>query len=244
MPTDDSQYLVTLPIEIKSIVSSIFRHKTLVRLDVPGQTISLLSTILEIDAKSGALVMDVSSEASINVQLLRRESVRFQAMLQRILIEFQGPLTAATQNGKPALVMPQPTSLKRMQRREYFRVDVPPSSPATCTIRSPELPGGALTLTVRDISAGGLQLADNQQLLGDATDAIYDDCVLHMPDIGSIELRLRGVRTLELTQDNGKILHAVACRFVKLPNNRQITVQQYIGTLERLVMSRRWGGED
>lgn len=244
MHTDDSQYLVTLPIEIKSIVNAIFKNKTLVRLDVPGQATSLLSTILEIDTKSGALVMDVSSDASVNVHLLRKESVRFQAMLQRILIEFDGPLTTTLQGGKPALAMPQPASLKRLQRREYFRVDVPPSNPATCTIRSPELPDGAFTFTVRDISAGGLQLADNRRLLGDTAGATYDECVLNMPGIGSIEVRLRNVRLLDLSQESDKMLHAVACRFVHLPNNKQITVQQYIGTLERLIMSRRWGGED
>lgn len=244
MPTDDSQYLVTLPIEIKSIVASILRHNILVRLDVPGQAISLLSTILELEPKSDALVLDVSSEASINVRLLRTQSVRFQAMLQRILIEFNGTLTATMHGGKPALLMPLPTSLKRLQRREYFRVDVPPSHPATCTIRSPGLPNGALTLTVRDISAGGLQLADNEQVLGDAAGALYDDCVLHMPDIGDIELQLRGVRSLALAQDNDKVLHAVACRYVNLHNNKQITIQQYIGALERLVMSRRWNTSD
>lgn len=243
MPTDDSLYLVTLPIEIKSIVSSILRHKTLVRLDVPGQAVSLLSTILELDAKTGAVVMDVSSEANINVRLLRTESVRFQAMLQRILIEFEGPLTATMQGGKPALSMPLPTSLKRMQRREYFRVDVPPSNPATCTLRSEQFPTGELTFTVRDISAGGLQLSDNLQQLGDAAGAIYDDCTLHMPDTGDIKIQLRGVRSLELEQENDKTLYAVAFRYFNLPSNKQITIQQYIGTLERLVMARRWGAD-
>lgn len=240
MHIDDSRYLVTLPIEIKSIVNSMLKHKTLVRLDVPGQTISLLSTILELDAKTGAIVMDVSSEASINVRLLRTESVRFQAMLQRILIEFRGPLAATTHGGKPAFVMSQPTSLKRMQRREYFRVDVPPSNPATCTIRSAQLPNSEFTLAVRDISAGGLQLTDNQQQLGDVAGAIYDNCALLLPGIGEIKVNLRGIRSLELIQENDKILHAAAFRYFNLPSNKQITIQQYIGILERLVMSRRW----
>lgn len=243
MHIDDSRYLVTLPIEIKSIVSSILRYKTLVRLDVPGQAVSLLSTILELDPKTDALVMDISSDADINVRLLRTESVRFQAMLQRILIEFEGPLTATMQGGKPALSMPLPASLKRMQRREYFRVDVPPSNPATCTLRAEQLPDGELTLTVRDISAGGLQLSDNQQQLGDVASSSYDNCVLRMPDIGEIKINLRGVRSLELAQENEKNLYAAAFRYFNLPSNKQITIQQYIGTLERLVMARRWGAD-
>lgn len=243
MPTNDSRYLVTLPMEIKSLVNSIFRYKTLVRLEVPGQAVSLLSTILELDPKTDALVMDVSSEADINVRLLRTKSVRFQAMLQRILIEFEGPLTATMQGGKPALSMPLPATLKRMQRREYFRVDVPPSNPATCTLRAEQLPGGQLTLTVRDISAGGLQLSDKLQQLGDVTAAIYDHCTLHMPDIGEIKVQLRGVRSLELAQENDRPLYAAAFRYFNLPSNKQITIQQYIGILERLVMARRWGGD-
>jgi c-di-GMP-binding flagellar brake protein YcgR len=212
-----------------------------VRLDVPGRAISLLSTILEIDSKTDVLLMDVSSEATINLQLLRADSVRFQAVLQRILIEFHGPLAAATQAGKPALAMPLPISLKRLQRREYFRVDVPLNNPARCIIRSPDLPDGGLTFTVRDISAGGVQLIDAEQQLGDVTGVIYENCTLYMPEIGQIDLQLRGVRSLELAQENDKVLHTAGFKFFQLPGNKQITVQQYIGTLERLVMSRRWG---
>ncbi|MBV6272384.1 flagellar brake protein [Alcaligenaceae bacterium CGII-47] len=242
MPTDDSHHLVTLPLEIKSIINSIYKQKTLVHLDIPGQDVSLLSTILEIDAKTGNVVMDVSSETDINAYLLNAKSVRFQASLQRILIEFHGPLTSTTQDGKPALAMPQPTALQRLQRREYFRVDVPLSNPATCTLRAANLPDGELTLTVRDISAGGVQLIDMQQQLTEVAGAIYNGCTLDMPGIGKIDLQLRGVRSLTLAQENDKVLHTAAFRYFNLPGNKQITIQQYIGSLERLIMARRWGG--
>lgn len=240
-PGGEDHYLVTLPLEIRSILVSIARHEILVRLDIPGRAVSLISTILQIDEKTGALILDNSSESAVNAQLLHASAVRFQAMLHRILIEFHGPLTPVTQGGKPALSMPIPEALKRLQRREHFRVDVPSTNPATCTLRHPMAPRGEISLPLRDISAGGMQLIDNEKYLDPTPGTIYDQCRLNMPEEGQLEVRLRVVHSLKLIQDNGKILNAIACAYIDLDNRQQIMIQSYIGTLERAIMARRWG---
>ncbi|MDN5843168.1 MAG: flagellar brake protein [Alcaligenaceae bacterium] len=241
MTDEDNHYLVTLPLEIRSIMSSIARHNTLVRLDIPGRAVSLISTILQIDDKANRLVMDNASEAGVNSQLLHSTSVRFQAMLHRILIEFEGKLTPTTHQGKPALAMPMPAALQRLQRREHFRVDVPSVNPATCTLRHPMAPRGEISLPLRDISAGGLQIIDNDKYLDATPGTVYDQCTLNLPEAGEIVVRLKVVHSLKLIQENGKILHAIACSYVDLQNRHEIIIQSYIGMLERAIMARRWG---
>jgi c-di-GMP-binding flagellar brake protein YcgR len=131
-----------------------------------------------------------------------------------------------------------------VQRREFFRVDIPAGNPAHCVIEHPSMPSKMARFRIADISAGGLQLVDKDNLLVDVpVGTIYEECTLELPDVGQLDLSLRVLRSTELLQDNGKPQHQVACRFFNLPDNRQITIQQYIGTLERAVLARRWGME-
>ena len=160
------------------------------------------------------------------------------------MIEFSGPLKPAMHEGKPALSMAWPTQLRRVQRREFFRVDIPASNPAYCLIEDASLPDGQARFRIADISAGGLQLVDRDNLLTQtAIGTIFDACTLELPDTGELDVALRVLRSTHLTQDNGKPQHHVACRYFNLPDKLQIAIQQYIGTLERAVLARRWGVE-
>ncbi len=82
-----------------------------------------------------------------------------------------------------------------------------------------------------------------QKVLDSDIVMIFDECTLELPDAGELDIALRVLRSAHLTQDNGKPQHQVACRYFNLPDNRQIAIQQYIGTLERAVLARRWGIE-
>ena len=241
---EDDPCLVSQSLEINSIVQGLLTQRVLVRLDIPGQAVSIISTALEVDPKKGTLLLDNASEDHVNAQLLRAASVRLQGSLDRVMIEFSGPLSPATYEGKPALSMAWPTQLRRVQRREFFRVDIPSKNPAHCVIEDASLPSGSGRFRIADISAGGLQLVDRDNLLANVPmGTIYDECTLELPGVDPLDVSLRLLRSTQLTQDNGKPQHQVACRFFNLPDNRQITIQQYIGTLERAALARRWGME-
>lgn len=241
---EDDPCLVSQSLEISSILQGLLSQRVLVRLDIPGKAVSIISTLLEVDAKAGTLLLDNASEDQINNQLLRATAVRLQGTLDRVMIEFSGPLRPAMHEGKPALSMAWPTQLRRIQRREFFRVDIPASNPAHCLIEHESLPSGKARFRIADISAGGLQLVDHDDLLTDAAmGTIFEECTLELPDAGELDVALRVLRSTHLTQDNGKPQHQLACRYFNLPDNRQITIQQYIGALERAVLARRWGIE-
>src|SRR5690606_20014731 len=241
---EDDPCLVSQPLEISSILQGLLSQRVLVRLDIPGKTVSIISTLLQVDAKAGTLLLGNATEDQINTQLMRAPEVRLQGTLDRVMIEFSGRLSPAMHQGKPALAMTWPTQLRRIQRREYFRVDVPASNPAHCLIRDPALPSGQARFRIADISGGGLQLVDRDNLLTETVvGSIFDHCTLELPDMDPQEVALRILRSTHLTQDNGKPQHQVACRFFNLPDNRQIAIQQYIGILERAVLARRWGIE-
>ncbi|MGB3423269.1 MAG: flagellar brake protein [Castellaniella sp.] len=239
---EDDPCLVSQSLEISSILQGLLTQRVLVRLDIPGKAVSIISTALEVDPKTGTLLLDNASEEQTNSQLLRATAVRLQGTLDRVMIEFSGPLSPAMHGGKPALAMVWPTQLRRVQRREFFRVDIPASNPAHCLIEHASLPAGRARFRIADISAGGLQLVDRDLLLTDAAvGTVFEECTLELPGAPELDLGLRVLRSTQLAQDNGKPQQQIACRFVNLPDNRQIAIQQYIGGIERAVLSRRWG---
>ncbi|MGB6243171.1 MAG: flagellar brake protein [Castellaniella sp.] len=243
---ENDPFAVSQKFEIQSILQRLLDKRTLVRLDIPGHAVSIISTMLELDPKKGFLIVDNASDDAVNSQLLRAPSVRLQGMLDRVLIEFQGHLQPTMQDGKPALSMPWPSQLRRIQRREFFRMDVPTINPATCLIEDPSLPGGQITLPLGNISAGGLQLIDRNKILADQViGTFFEECTLHMPDVGDQDISLRLMRHDQLLQEGDKPpLHVVACRFFNLSANHQIPIQQYVGILERAILARRWGTEE
>ena len=241
---EDDPFAVSQPLQIQAILNGLLNKRTLVRLDVPGHTASIISTLLALDKRTGAVLLDNASEDEVNAQLLRARSVRLQGTLDRVMIEFSGPLSPAQHGGRPALSMAAPTRIRRMQRRDSFRVDIPPSNPAGCLIDDRLLPSGRARFRMLDLSAGGVRLADPEGLLSKMDiGTILPDCTLDLPGADPVDVSVRLLRHAQLIQENGKPLHAVAFRFFNLPGNRQITIQQFIGVLERAVIARRWGNE-
>ncbi|CAM5200177.1 Flagellar brake protein YcgR OS=Castellaniella defragrans OX=75697 GN=ycgR PE=3 SV=1 [Castellaniella defragrans] len=241
---EDDPYALSRPLEIQAILNGMLSKRVLVRLGIPHHTVSIISTLLDIDKKSGVVLLDNASDEAINNRLLKAPSVRLQGMLDRIMIEFSGPLTLSHHQGRPAFSMALPRELRRMQRREFFRMDIPPSSPAACVINDASLPAKRARLRILDLSAGGMRLADADQCLDQVpAGTIFGSCTLELPQSDSVGISARLLRHNQLLQENGRTLHTAAFRFFNLPGNRQIAIQNYVSSLERAVMARRWGIE-
>lgn len=238
----DDHFSVTHALEIQRALKSLLADRVLVRLDVPGKNTSIISTILELDTRKKLVLLDNSSEDDINTRLLRADSVDLQGMLNGVMIQFSGRLVPALHDERPALAMAWPQAIRRIQRREFFRVNVPYSNPATCLLHHESFDDETAVFVLSDISAGGLQLMDRKHLLKSIpAGTIFSNCTLEMPDVAQLEIGLRLVRTQIFSQDNGKPLDLVGFSFYRLPGNYQITIQNYIGSLERAILARRWG---
>lgn len=242
MRAHDDQFLVSQPLEIQAILAALLRKRTLVRLDVPDHDTSVISTILELDPESGSMFLDNAAANDVNTRLLSAQSVRFQATLDRILIEFHGALEPTQWRDSPAFRMARPASLHRLQRREFFRVEVTSGNPATFTVQDPPMDADIAVFPIYDISAGGLRLIDKDRRLGDTIGKIYMGR-LNMSGVEPIDIGLRLLRTAEMSMDPDKSMQTIACKYFNLTTSKQIAIQQYIDILERAVMARRWAME-
>jgi c-di-GMP-binding flagellar brake protein YcgR len=244
-PDDDDPYLVTSRLEIRSLLRAIELKRALLRMHVRGRSMAIITTILEIDDKNNDLIVDNSAEEEFNRRITSAEEISFETSLDKVRIHFSAPnVTPCLHDNRPALRLPIPDSLTRIQRREAYRVDVPVTKPARCTIPVKDEKGTRnVTFTVQDISAGGIAVIDNSHLLDETAGALYKACRLLLPEIGTVISDMRVVRALDEELPNGKKQRQVGYKFVQLPNPMQIMVQHYIGMLERNLNAKKRGFE-
>lgn len=242
---DDDPFVLTAPLEIRSILRSMQRHAALVRMYVKGNSDqSIMTTVLAFDQANGRVIVDCSPDSELNQRLLRAETVMFETQLDRISVSFAAHnLQACTHDGLPAISFPLPESVRRVQRREFYRVEIPLNEPASCTIPITSPQGGAMraVIKLKDISAGGVALLDNENLLPHEPGMQFRDARLTLPEVGEVTVDLDVLRVHTIELPNKKEIVELGCKFVNLSNASMMLIQSYIGQLERRLNAKRRG---
>lgn len=245
MDDTDERYTVSSRLEIQSLLRDAQKKNALLRMHVKGRSAAIITTILDIEGDTGSLVVDNSSDEGFNQRIVSADTVSFETLLDKVRVIFSSnQVSACMHDNRPALRLPIPDSLTRIQRREFYRVETPVTNPPRCTFMF-ELPKGPgrVSLEVRDVSAGGICVLDNQHQLDNAKGTLYPACELSLPDVGQVITDLRIVRSVDEEGVNGKERRLLGCKFVALPSPMQMRVQHYIGMLERRLNAKRRGFE-
>jgi c-di-GMP-binding flagellar brake protein YcgR len=254
-PEDD--YLVTSRLEIRSILRAIERNKALLRMQITGSSVGMVTTILKVE--DDGVIVDSTRNESINRRLVaNNEQVKLETNLDRVLIRFYaGRVNDCTYDEAPALRMQFPERLIRIQRREHYRIDIPAGNPAKCTV--PQGSAGRkseitlevrdiswrdqkdVTVDLKDISAGGLSILSFSDELPHEKGMIYTHCRVDLPDVGAITVSLKVVQSRTEVQANGKERVLIGCAFVNPDRGAQQDIQRYINVLERKLIAKRRG---
>lgn len=141
-------------------------------------------------------------------------------------------VTAVDYDGQMAFMAPLPNEVTKLQRREYFRIQMPAGIPVTCTLYDYQ-GGAAITLQVYDISLGGLSLVLNARIPGFEIGTIYNRCELDLREYGIIPLVLKIRNQLVTRTTSGAEQRRVGTEFIDLESRAQTLVQRYIAQLER-----------
>ncbi|MFK7975484.1 MAG: flagellar brake protein [Halioglobus sp.] len=192
---------------------------------------SFPTTIIAVISDNTEVVIERASREELNQKLLtlnkgtvigQPEGIRL-----RFLIE---DIRADEYEGESVLITPIPKEHYRMQRRRYFRIDTLIRAPIKITIAPPDKP--EFTLSVGNISTGGLRLDDPGQELTCKAGEILRGCTLKIPDVEpfSIDLRVSGSYTKK--KSNGHVIHYAGCEFRELNRKQEHEIQKYINTVQ------------
>ncbi|HLR12838.1 MAG TPA: flagellar brake protein [Burkholderiaceae bacterium] len=234
-------FLVESPRGVLANLRAVVNQGTLLHMRLKSRPQALITTLLEVDGRSSHLVVDASADDAFNRRLLATGEVQFSTVIDGVRLQFDtmAPAQTIMHDGRQALQFPFPHALRRIQRRDHFRVDIPVSAPLWCQVPASEKT--TETLRVKDISAGGLALFDPETLVDAGVGSRLEACTLELPDIGTITFTLTVQRVGTTSVPGGAATRILACQFHGLSPSHEIMVRNYIGQLERMLLARRKG---
>lgn len=235
---DVSPYQVHSRREIIGLLRSMQEHSQLVSMQAEGAAEAVVTSILEVDEEGGLVVIDRAPTNVLNQRIIESGNVSFETVLDNIrILFFADQVRECLYENLPALYIPIPASLVRLQRREFYRVPTPVASPVRCTIRIPPddntTTGTIVIVPLKDISGGGIAMIDEKKVLDNTLGRVYKDCRIDLPGgtIVTTDLQIRNSHDLTLT--SGKSIRKIGCMFVDIPKSMLAAVQRYITKLER-----------
>ena len=228
-------YAIDSKREILTLLRGIGERNQLIRMLIHGEAEACVTSILDVDPDSGTLILDCSVNQEQNRRIAGSKRVSFETTLDKIRILFATDLVEETtfENG-PALKMAIPETMIRLQRREFYRMPTPVSTPVRVIIpMPPELGGGSSIFPLADISCGGIAIMDNKLVLGNTIGNNYEGCRIDLPEIGMVMTTLQIRNVLDMTLLNSKTNRRLGCEFVDISRGALAGVQRYITRLER-----------
>lgn len=232
--TDSDRFQVYDPLEILGILRALADRRSLVTVTYGEGAHFFVSTLLDVPADQGIVVLDCAQDEGVNERLVAAQRIACTALLDNIRIRFHvDGVNISEFDGKPALVAWAPATLLRLQRRETFRLLVPNGEKLACELRRAPGDPWSLRLPVRDISCGGLALTGWND--GDApeTHRIYRNCRLFLAADDVISADLEIVYLIDRSEPDGTRLRRCGARFVDLAGTNITRIQRYITKLER-----------
>jgi c-di-GMP-binding flagellar brake protein YcgR len=221
--------------EIVALLRQISEKKQLIRMLVKGEADVCVTSLLGVDPDNGTIVLDRSISQEQNARIIAAPKVMCETSLDKIRILFHvGGLRETQFEGGIALAADIPPRLIRLQRREFYRMATPVTTPVRATIPlPPALGGGTTVLPLADISCGGIALLDNKHQLGSTIGETFPNCRIEVPDVGPVTTSLQIRNSLEMTLLNNKTTRRLGCQFVDISRGNMAAVQRYITKLER-----------
>jgi c-di-GMP-binding flagellar brake protein YcgR len=228
-------YEVDSPREIVALLRQISDKNQLIRVLIKGEADVCVTSLLEVDPDTNTMVLDRPVSRDQVARIAAAGAVRCETSLDKIRILFGADgLAEISYQGGTALRANIPSSLIRLQRREYYRMATPVTNPVRVTIPLPAELGGTLEVfPLADISCGGIAILDNKQILGNNAGDIFAGCRLDLPEIGPVMTSLQIRNSLEMTLLNNKTNRRLGCEFVDISRGNLAAVQRYITKLER-----------
>jgi len=206
------------------------------------------TSIVAIDESTGNLFLEPANdnEGSDHAQSARQ--ITLVTKLDRVKIQIRLPaLKQAKHQGQSVLAAPIPDTILRLQRREFFRLELPLAAPIYCKLATHGSDGiqKIFELMLSDISGGGVCLIGAIALAEHfRRDALFQQCRLEIPEEGVIQVNLRVRKTVEMSDRSGEHNLRIGCEFVNLPSMRLAFIERYITRIERERKARDSGLAD
>jgi c-di-GMP-binding flagellar brake protein YcgR len=233
-----SPYQVYSRREIIGLLRNIEHHKQLVSMHINRGAEAVVTSVLAIDDINNTVIIDCAPNEDTNKRVVASDNISFETVLDHIrILFFATSAERCVYENLPALRIPLPPNMIRLQRREFYRVPVPLSMAVRCEIQVPPDEAGTemetITVTLQNVSGGGIAIIDDKKRLDNTPGFVYKDCRITLPGNAVVVTSLQVKNSQDVTLPNGKVSRRVGCLFFELSKPMLTAVQRFITKLER-----------
>jgi flagellar brake protein len=221
--------------DVIAVLRSLKTRKALVAAYLESAEDFMLTSILAVHAERDEVLVACGTGSELNARALGERRMTCIAAQDGIKVRFLlDDIDRVLFQAAEAFRASIPARLQRVQRRDYFRVAIPPSMPLKCVIPlAPRGDGASAELIVMDLSAGGMGVMDHHHLLDLEPGNIYRRCRLELPGIGGFMFDMQVKTTFEVMLPDGMSCKRSGCEFLDLPPLVESAIQRFILQIER-----------
>lgn len=233
---DYAHYIQRDPRDVRFILRNLVDRRTMISVYFGATGNFLLTTVLGLSSDEKHLYLDWGADEAINARVASSTRLTCMTQLDRVKIQFDlAYAKPATMAGAKTFLAPVPDAVLRLQRREYYRLSTPMTHGVTCSVLVQAEGSEAIRVeaTVLDISGGGLAVMVPPEGTPFEPDRELHNCKISLPEIGTIEAKMRVRSVFRISTANGKPMLRAGCQFVRLPDSQVSMIQRYILRVER-----------
>lgn len=230
---EKNKYRINSQKEIQLTLHAIAQKKTVTFLYY-DQDQRFLKTIL-LAANEQGVWLDVGPDNDDNTLILNSDTLTFVTLHNGAKVQFTSQhIQVAIYATHPAFFCPLPDHIFRLQRRDYFRLPIPPDSPLSCIIPPISMKySDHDEITILDISVGGIALECKESNVRLEAGETYADCTIELPEIGTLIATIEVKNLFDVTSPNGTPAKHAGCEFVQLDGKMSMLLQRYIGIMQK-----------
>lgn len=222
--------------EIIGLLRNVEHHKQLLSMHINRGAEAVVTSILAVDDTNDTVIIDSAPNEEMNQRIVANDNISFETVLDHIrILFFSNRAERCVYENLPALRIPLPSNLIRLQRREYYRVPVPMSMAVRCEIPVTDEQGEVeiVNVPLQNVSGGGIAIIDDRKRLDNTPGYIYKDCRITLPGNTIVVTSLQVKNSQDLNLANGKTSRRIGCLFIELSKPMLAAVQRFITKLER-----------
>lgn len=243
---DEQPTAIGRQLEIVHLLRSVRDEQSLALISLSDQAGNGVTTVLEVGLQTNILVFAGLPDADLTQKLLQAQGpLMISTSCDQVYLMFEVDRLEKTDYfGRPALKASLPKAITYMQRRDDFRIAVPPDRNVTCTIlhNGSAIHPTAGKLAVRDLSVTGLSLIDPARVLDDEFGTVYE-ARFEIPRMGDFGVSLSVIHASdeEPAYKGAAKVRRVGCAFIDMPRGLRVRIQSFASDLQREEIMRQRG---
>ncbi len=232
MPLDTDDFRITSAAERQAIFRQLIDTNTMVTLSGPGGH-SYTTMMWQADPERGVISLSADSGDPRLTPLLNTDEVVAVAYLDSIKVQFDIDGAVQVRGSQTALNAHYPEFIYRFQRRSFFRVKPLISSAPVAHFRHPGMPDMNMSLSIADVSLGGVALTLPADVPTVPAGVVLDGCTLELDADTQIDVVLMVHHVTVLDHNTGKHHARLGCEIVDLDGLDERALQHYINQTQK-----------